>query len=105
MGGIVMEEKDVTYYLIYDHILGKSVGRYDYFLYKNNKWERDSNWIILGKLCGYDDTEPAGSPYGFGSTSVMDEIKEISKEEADKFIKKSKRQDLIEHILFGKSES
>ena len=85
-----MADKTV-YYLINDRLLGKREGDYAYYLFRDGNWIKDENWLILGKLGGYDDSEPDDSPYGWGSTSVMDEIKEISKQEADRFIEETKR--------------
>ncbi|MBQ6492241.1 MAG: hypothetical protein IJI92_00015 [Erysipelotrichaceae bacterium] len=76
----------IRYYKIHDpNVLGMSEDR-KYYLYINGKWEKDSNYIIFGKLNGYDPYEPEGSPYGWGSTSVMDEIEEISEEEAKRIM-------------------
>ena len=69
------------YYLIEDRLLGKNEdGRF--FLFIDGIWKHDDDLYIVGKLNGYDSYEPDDSPYGWGSTSVMDEIKEISEEEA-----------------------
>lgn len=43
---------------------------------------QDTKNIVYDKLIGYDPSEPSDSPYAVGSTSVMDEIKQISYEEA-----------------------
>ena len=40
--------------------------------------------MIMDRLVGFDPYEPSDSPYGIGNTSVMDEIDEITYEEAMK---------------------
>ncbi len=69
-----------TYYLILDKILGKKVNG-ESFLFENGKWVPDINREIQDRLVGYDPYEDDDF-YGFGSTSVMNEIREISEEEA-----------------------
>ena len=79
---------DVTYYLMY----GRKLGKYDngrYLLYIDNEWVKDEDYVILGMLNGYDPYEPEGSPYGWGSLSVMDNIEEISEEQALSLMKES----------------
>ena len=80
---------DVTYYLMY----GSKLGKYDngrYLLYIDNQWVKDEDYVIFGMLNGYDPYEPEGSPYGWGSLSVMDNIEEISEEKALSLMKESK---------------
>lgn len=71
------------YYLIRERRLGKKEDD-GYFLYKDREWVPDVRNVILDLLMGYDSCDD--SPYGFGSTSIMDEIEEISEEEAKAFI-------------------
>ena len=70
-----------TYYLILDSLVGKQENG-SYYLFKDDKWCPDTRNSIMDRLMGYDPTEPPGSPYGFGSGSIMDEIEEISYEKA-----------------------
>ncbi|MCC8196542.1 MAG: hypothetical protein LIO49_07070 [Ruminococcus sp.] len=42
----------------------------------------------MDRLYGYDPSESPDSPYGFGNSSIMNEIREISEEEAQEFIQK-----------------
>ena len=80
---------DVAYYLMY----GSKLGKYDngrYLLYIDNQWVKDEDYVILGMLNGYDPYEPEESPYGWGSLSVMDNIEEISEEQALSLMKESK---------------
>ena len=80
-----------TYYLILEKTVGKRESDENYYhdyLFKNGEWVPDTEWAIQDRLVGYDSTEPPGSPYGFGSMSIMDEIEEISEEEARRLIKK-----------------
>lgn len=53
-----------------------------YYIYKDGEWIIDKEMIVFGKLIGYDPYEPDDSPYKIGSTSVMDQIEEISEAEA-----------------------
>ncbi len=77
-----MKTEKLTFYLLKDTgLIAKGIG-YSYWFYYNNKWEEDTESIVSDKLNGFDSSEPEDSPYAFGSTSVMDEIKEISYEEA-----------------------
>ena len=77
--------EELRYYLIKDRLLGKyEDGKY--FLYINDRWEPDRNYVIFSKLNGYDPYESDDSPYGWGSTSVMDEIEEIGEKEAEKIM-------------------
>lgn len=89
-----------TYYLI----LGKIVGKRDVdkpvlsdSLFQEGQWVPDTEWAIQDRLIGYDPTEPSDSPYGIGNTSIMDEIEEISEEEAIRIVneqmKRSKNED------------
>lgn len=69
------------YYLIHDRLVGKEEHS-AYYLFREGAWEPDVENVILDRLVGYDPFEPPGSPYGIGCMSVMDEIEEISEEEA-----------------------
>ena len=68
-----------VYYLIRERRLGKKEDD-GYFLYKDGEWVPDTRNVILDLLMGYDPNDD--SPYGFGSLSIMDEIEEITEEEA-----------------------
>ena len=74
-----------TYYLIRRRILAKREhgpsARGDY-IFKDGRWVGDSACLIQAHLLGFDEYEPEGSPYRFGATWVLDEIEEISSEEA-----------------------
>ncbi len=78
-----MGEK-ATYYLILDSLVGKQKDR-SYYLFRDGQWTPDTGSLIMDRLAGYDPSEPPDSPYGFGNGSVMDEIEEISYEEAMEF--------------------
>ena len=57
--------------------------RYD----KNqNKWVPGGTALFDNRV-GFDPSEPEDSIYRYGNTDCMKEIKEISKEEAEAFIK------------------
>ncbi len=77
--------KEAVYYLIFDSLVGKREdGRY--YLYCNDDWVRDSQSVIMDHLMGYDASEPEGSPYRIGNLSIMDEIEEITAEQAMELI-------------------
>ena len=78
-----------TYYWLNDR---KTFGRetkHRFYLWENGMWVKDSDWIILGKLIGYDSSEPDWSPYATGSTSVMDTIEISSKKEFKHWLKET----------------
>ncbi len=82
-----LRPKVVYYYLNDIDALGKSVN-WDFFIYSKGSWQKDTDMKIPDRLNGYDPYEPEDSPYGFGSTSVMDTIRQISRKEAVEFIDK-----------------
>ena len=66
----------LRYYLMNDRgIIAKGISFENWiFDFESRKWVEDTKSIINDALMGYDPSEPEGSPYGIGSTSVMDEI-------------------------------
>ena len=76
LGGGRMSDK-ATYYLILERQVGKREDG-KYYLFKDGKWEVDTENAIKDRLVGYDPSEPIDSPYRFGNGSVMDEIEKIS---------------------------
>ena len=78
-----------TYYLICERLLGKREYENDGFtdyLFLGGSWVFDGSLTILKYLFGFDETEPEDSPYAVGNSDIMDEIQEISKEDAMKII-------------------
>ena len=77
----------VTYYRIKDlDMLGKEED-YVPYLYKPGKgWVVDNDNVLMDRIMGYDDSEPANSPYKIGNSSSMDLVEEISEKSAEKFI-------------------
>jgi hypothetical protein len=77
----------VTYYRIKDlDMLGKEED-YIPYLYKPGKgWVVDNDNVLMDRIMGYDDSEPANSPYKIGNSSTMDLVEEISEKSAEKFI-------------------
>ena len=53
---------------------------------KNKKW-RNGGTRLWDARVGFDPSEPEDSIYRYGNSSCMPEIVEISKEEAEEFIK------------------
>ena len=76
-----MENEEANYYLIWQRVVGKRIG-INCFIFENGEWKVDTEHLIMDKLAGYNPYEPPGSPYGIGNTSIMDEIEDITYEEA-----------------------
>ena len=51
-----------TYYLILERQVGKREDG-KYYLFKDGKWEVDTENAIKDRLVGYDPSEPIDSPY------------------------------------------
>ena len=76
---------NTTYYLILNRQLGKEEDG-KYYLYTNGSWVPDTKSTILGRLMGFDPSEPADSPYAMGNMDIMDTIKPITEQQAIEFI-------------------
>ena len=74
---------DITYYLIRERRLGKATED-GYFLYNNGEWIADERNVILDHLMGFDPSDD--SFYGFGNAQIMDEMEEITEEQALAFM-------------------
>ena len=74
-----------TYYLILNRQLGKEEDG-KYYLYTNGSWVPDTKSTILGRLMGFDPSEPADSPYVMGNMDIMDTIEPITEQQAREFI-------------------
>lgn len=73
--------------------------RYD----KNtDKWV-DGGTTLWDNRVGFDESEPEGSPYRYGNGSCMEDIVEITKEEAENFIKKQIDEKEIAIMIHEKS--
>ncbi len=79
--------KETKYFLILERIVAKEDSTGDY-IYKDGKWERDTENMIWDRLMGYDPTEDSDSPYAIGNSSIMEEIEEITYERAMELIDK-----------------
>jgi hypothetical protein len=79
----------VTYYRINDlDLLGKEED-YVPYLYKPGKgWVVDNDNVLMDRIMGFDESEPAKSPYKTGNISIMELVEEISQQEAEKIIAK-----------------
>lgn len=78
----------VTYYRIKDlNLLGKKEDYVPYLYKQGEGWIVDNDNVLMDRLIGYDDSEPADSPYKIGNTSIMDLVEELSGKEAEKFMK------------------
>ena len=76
---------NTTYYLILNNQLGKEEDD-KYYLYTNGSWIPDTKSTILGRLMGFDPSEPADSPYAMGNMDIMDTIELITEQQAIEFI-------------------
>ena len=84
-----MEKMKTVYYLIHGSVVARRDREGDCsrdYLFREGKWVDDADHVIMDHLMGYDPTEPEGSPYRFGSTSVLMEMDEIPYEEAARLI-------------------
>ena len=76
---------NTTYYLILNRLLGKEEDG-KYYLYTNGNWVLDTKSTILGRLMGFDPSEPADSPYAIGNMDIMDTIEVITEQQATELI-------------------
>lgn len=74
---------DIKYYLIRERRLGKAQED-GYYLYDNEQWIVDERNVILDLLMGFDPGDD--SFYGFGNAEIMDEMEEITEEQAIAFM-------------------
>ena len=75
------------FYLIHGRRLGMT-NSHGAFLYDPlSGWIPDTEHVIKDHLYGYDPSETDHSPYKMFNESIMDEIEEISADEARKRIK------------------
>jgi len=74
---------EITYYLIRERRLGK-VRDGGYFLFDNGEWKEDERNVIRDHLMGFDPNDDTF--YGFGNAQIMDEIEEITAEEAQRIM-------------------
>ncbi len=74
-----------SYYLILNRQLGKRKDG-QYYLYDGGNWVPDTKSTILGRLIGFDPSEPADSPYAMGNMDIMDTIEVITEQQATEFI-------------------
>lgn len=79
---------NTTYYLILNNQLGKEEDG-KYYLYTNGSWVLDTKSTILGRLMGFDPSEPVDSPYAMGNMDIMDTIEVITEQQAREFLNNS----------------
>ncbi len=72
---------NTTYYLILNKQLGKEEDG-KYYLYTNGSWVSDTKSTILGRLMGFDPSEPADSPYAMGNMDIIDTSEPITEQQA-----------------------
>ena len=78
-------ENSVHYYLLYKAVVGKRVDPYEDYIWRNGEWQKDEEGDIADHLVGYDPTESC-SIYQYWKSDILEEIEEISEEEAMKRI-------------------
>ena len=79
------EKKEITYFLIHEEILAKSEkgeGHVDDYLFKDGKWIKDTDLVLMHHLAGFDPTELADSSNFTGDPDILKEINVISEEKA-----------------------
>ncbi len=93
-----METETMQYYILENRgILARGRDfRFEIYDFIKRVWVEDSEHIVSDALMGYDPSEPEGSPYGIGNTSIMAEVKSVSREDAMCFIGKQEVLNLIE---------
>lgn len=74
------------YYVIQEKYLGKYEDRV-YYLLKEEGWSEDKDGYIKGIQIGYDASDD-DTPYAIGNIEIMDDIKVISKDEANEALVK-----------------
>jgi len=78
---------DITYYHIKDlNLLGKLEDNVPYVYKPGEGWVIDCNFILMDRIIGYDEFEPADSPYKIGNMNMMIRVEEISENEAEEFM-------------------
>lgn len=60
----------------------KKYTRYEYYLYKNGGWVKDTESIVMDRIMGYDPHED--DFYAFGNIEVTEDLEEITEEEFEK---------------------
>lgn len=70
---------------------------------KADKWV-DGGMILWDNRVGFDESEPEGSPYRYGNGSCMEDIVEITKEEAEEFISTPINVEELERLLKSKEK-
>lgn len=93
-----METETMQYYILENRgILARGRNfRFEIYDFIKRVWVEDSEHIVSDALMGYDPSEPEGSPYGIGNTSIMAEVKSVSREDAMCLIGKQEVRNLIE---------
>ena len=88
---MIEKQYDIKYYVVngLDLYCSSDFVAFHYIRNENGKWEKcDYTRCISDYLYGFDESEPIGSPYRFGNSSISREIQEINEDEAIKRIGK-----------------
>lgn len=75
------------YYEIIDlNMIAKIEEHIPYIYDSQQGWVRDMKCLLMDRIMGYDSSEPKDSPYRLGNLDMMDRVRKISREEAEKRI-------------------
>lgn len=75
------------YFEIIDlNMIAKIEEHIPYIYDSQQGWIVDKEFILLDRIMGYDASEPKGSPYKFGNLDMLERVRKISREEAEKRI-------------------
>lgn len=77
-----MEAMRMTYYLLKDSGLVAKGDRFHQWIYYDFAWHKDRESIVWSKLFRLESSDQVNSSNDIGSTSAMDEIEQISYQEA-----------------------
>ena len=86
----MQKKEEIQYYLLYDRIIGKH-DETGYYLFRDGEWRPDTECEIMDCLYGFDPSEPSDSPYAYVSTDMLDQIKEITTEQARELLNQQKK--------------
>ncbi|MDE5892687.1 MAG: hypothetical protein K2H45_07185 [Acetatifactor sp.] len=77
------------YFEIIDLSMIAKIEEHIPYIYDSQQgWIVDKEFILLDRIMGYDASEPKGSPYKFGNLDMLERVRKISREEAEKRISK-----------------
>lgn len=95
----------MKYLLMGPHLYVERDDQYKSIRYSSSegKWV-NGNHELSDSRVGFDPSEPEDSPYRYGNASCMDDIIEVTKEEAEKFIDQKIDESLLADLLTYKEK-